>query len=215
MKLVPTIVVALVASLGFLLVDAYTIGGFAIRRGTMTMKRGRGSFKKEARGAGGNKSFGSSSAATSSAGPAKRNWQFIPNQTTKALPQTEGKVVLMETNLETLKDNVANPTGAVSMVKYEDETFCFSSSCPTCKIPLTKAKVLPSNEETESTGSPRIACDFCKSTYNLKTGEKLASQEATGLFGGIAKGILSAQESGPLPTYQLGEKDGKILISFN
>ena len=196
--------------------EGYSTFGVTTRRSTMSMKRGRGSFKKEVGSSGFSSSSSSSSSSRSSSAPTKRNWQLIPNQTTDALPKTEGKVVLMETNLESFKDSVANPTGAIAMIKTDGETFCFSSSCPSCKIPLTKAQVLPANDETAKTGkSPRIACDFCKATYNLKTGEKLKSQEATGLFGGIAKSVLSSQSSGPLPIYQLGEKDNQILISSN
>ena len=199
--------------------DAYSTFGVTTRRSTMSMRRGRGgSLKKEIGSTGGftsssKKSTGGARAPAASSG-SSRNWQIIPNQTTAALPKNDGKVVLMETNLENFKDNVANPTGAIAMIQTDGETFCFSSSCPSCKIPLTKAKALPPNDETKNSGNaPRISCDFCKSTYNLKTGEKLQAQEATGLFGGIAKSVLSAKESGPLPTYQLGEKDGKILIS--
>ena len=76
-----------------------------------------------------------------------------------------------------------------------------------------KAKALPPNEETNN-ASPRVACDFCKSTYSLKTGERLKSQESTGILAGIAKAVLGSQTSAPLAIYQLGEKDGKIMFSF-
>lgn len=78
---------------------------------------------------------------------------------------------------------------------------------------MTNAKPLPPNDETGNK-APRVACDFCKSTFNLKTGERLKSEESTGLFGGIAKAILGSQGSAPLAIYQLGEKDGKIMLSL-
>jgi nitrite reductase/ring-hydroxylating ferredoxin subunit len=206
----------LVASLCFS--DAYSPFGMTTRRSSMTMKRGRGSFKKEMEGSSPSSfskpssSFGSSSSSSSSS---SRNWLPVPNQTTKALPTEEGKVTLLETNVKTLVDAGTNPAGAVSVVKYGKETYCFSVQCPSCKIPLTKAKVLPANEETATNNSPRLSCDFCKATYSLKTGEKLKSESASGILGNIAKTLISASPSGPLPVYQLGEKDGKMLISLN
>lgn len=79
---------------------------------------------------------------------------------------------------------------------------------------MTKAYGLPPNEETNNS-APRVACEFCQSTYNLKTGEKLKSQETKGIFGGLAKAVLGSQESGPMPIYQLGEKNGKIMFSMD
>jgi nitrite reductase/ring-hydroxylating ferredoxin subunit len=202
----------LVASLSFS--DAYSSFGVTTRRSSMTMKRGRGSFKKEMEGSSPS-SFSKSSFSSSSSSSSSRNWLPVPNQTTKALPTEDGKITLLETNVKTLVDAGTNPAGTVSVVKYGKETYCFSVSCPSCKIPLTKAKVLPANEETATNNSPRLSCDFCKSTYSLKTGEKLKSESASGIFGTIAKTLISASPSGPLPVYQLGEKDGKILISLN
>lgn len=83
---------------------------------------------------------------------------------------------------------------------------------------MTKAKALPPNEETQRTNNaPRVACDFCQSTYNLKSGERLESQQGNGgLFGGIAKAVLGAnKDSGPLNIYQLGEKNDKIMFSMD
>ena len=81
------------------------------------------------------------------------------------------------------------------------------------QIPFTKAKVLEPNDET-SNKDPRVACDLCKSTYNLKTGDKLAAAGASGLLGGLAKAVLSSQDTGNLDTYQLGEKNGKIMFTM-
>ena len=78
---------------------------------------------------------------------------------------------------------------------------------------MIKGKVLPPNDETDNK-APRISCDLCKATYNLKTGEKLETTEASGLFGGIAKAVLGSNEEGDMDTYQLGEKDGNIMFNM-
>ena len=78
---------------------------------------------------------------------------------------------------------------------------------------MLKAKVLPPNDETDNK-APRVACDLCKSTYNLKTGEKVASDGSTGILGGIAKAVLGAKEEGDMAIYQLGEKDGNIMFNM-
>lgn len=179
------------------------------------MKRGRGSFKKELGSPG--SSSGPAGIASSDSGTGTstgRKWIQVPKSSVKDLPQQEGTVSLLDTQALRLVDKSTNPTGAVGVMKYDSATYCFSASCPSCKIPLTKAKALPPNDETNN-AAPRIACDFCKSTYNLKTGEKLKSQQGGGIFGGIAKAVMSTQESGPLPIYQLGEKNGKILFSMD
>jgi nitrite reductase/ring-hydroxylating ferredoxin subunit len=79
---------------------------------------------------------------------------------------------------------------------------------------MTKAYPLPPNEETNN-AAPRVACDFCQSTYNLQTGRRVASQKTKGIFGGLAKAVLGSQESGPLNVYQLGEKNGKVMFSMD
>lgn len=177
----------------------------------MTMKRGRGSFKKEVGSSGGG--MGSSSSSAPAGMPTNRNWIKTTNKVTD-LPTEEGKVGLIETNAFLLVDKATNPNGAVSVMKYGSQTYCFSVNCPQCKIPLTKAKALPPNEETNNK-DPRICCDFCKATFNIKTGEPVESQESAGFFGGIAKAVLSAQDSTPLPVYELGEKNGKVLFSMD
>mmetsp|Transcript_47201 Transcript_47201/g.137295 ORF Transcript_47201/g.137295 Transcript_47201/m.137295 type:complete len:211 (+) Transcript_47201:92-724(+) len=202
----------LVLSLWTLEGTAYILNGIVTRRSTMTMKRGRGSFKNEmGKPGGGGMSNPSSSPAFGST--SNRNWIQTKN-TVKDLPQEEGKVGLIETGAFLIVDKATNPNGAVSVVKYGPETYCFAVNCPKCKIPMTKAKTLPPNEETNNV-APRIACDFCKSTYNLKTGAPVQPQEAAGIFGNIAKAVLSAQDAGRLPTYQLAEKNGKILFSMD
>lgn len=212
-------------------VMAYSIIGVPTRRSTLSMKRGRGSFKKEVEGTNPNSddlSSSSSSMMSSSNEPkgmgmtggkessptVTTNWILVPKVTARQLPAVDGKVQVLDTYALTLVDKATNPTGAVAVVKYGPDTFCCSIQCPSCKIPLTKAKVLPANDET-SGKAPRLACDFCQATYNLKTGEKVTSQQGGGLFGAIAKTVLSAnQDASPLPIYRLGEKDGRILFSM-
>lgn len=112
-----------------------------------------------------------------------------------------------------LMNGATNPTGAVSIVNYEGKTYCFSSSCSNCKIPLSKAKVFPPNEETGGV-EPRLSCDFCKATYNIRTGERVEKAEQPGLLGGVVSGLFAAQDEVNLPTYDLGEKSGQVLINL-
>jgi nitrite reductase/ring-hydroxylating ferredoxin subunit len=168
------------------------------------VKRGRGSIGKEIAG-------GGDDITTNEASSSGVNWTPIP-VSAQALPTEENRVSLLETNLVTLKNGQTNPTGAVSVLRYQKQIYCFSVNCPSCQVPLTKAQCLPANEE--SNGKPRLVCDLCKSTYNVQTGEKLTSQkENVGLFGTVVRSIFSASASGPLTTYRLGERNGKLLIS--
>ena len=201
-------------------VTAWSIGmlpqtSVPTQRTMLSMRRGRGSLGKE---------FGDSAAAASgmgtSAGGASDgrsnsqiNWIPIA-VSAKSLPAENNKVGLIDTNLPTMKNSQINPTGAVSVIKYKDKTYCFAVNCPSCKIPLTKAQAVEGN--AESGKNPRLVCDFCKATYNMKTGAKLASAVPNaGILGGIAKSIFSAKDNGPLPVYQLGEKNGKLVIALD
>jgi nitrite reductase/ring-hydroxylating ferredoxin subunit len=179
------------------------------------IRRGRGSLGKEVvDGEGmGRKGSGGDMGDAVSASPNGVNW--IPIQVSaKSLPVDENRVGLIDTNLITIKNAQTNPTGAVSVIRYNGQTYCFAVNCPSCKIPLTKATCLPGTEE--SSKQPRLVCDFCKATYNVKTGTRLVSAVPNaGFLGGIAKSLFSAKESGPLPVYKLGEKGGKLLIAMN
>jgi nitrite reductase/ring-hydroxylating ferredoxin subunit len=180
-------------------------------RSSMLMaKRGRGSFQNESGRSIPNpvsKAGGLGNAANESG----INWCPVPPG--QKLPTEEGAVMLMDTMLTTLKNGATNPTGAVGVVKYAGQTYCFSSACPSCKIPLVKAKVFPGVVDAAAENkAPRLACDFCKSTYNLKSGNKMAAVETGGFFGSIVKSVMQSQASGGLPIYKLGEKNGKLLI---
>jgi len=208
---------------------AYSVAAWSIvtlpqsartQRSVLSMRRGRGSLGKEigAGGAGMGSSpsagggMGSKGAASSGSMGSQVNW--IPIQvSSNDLPSEDNKVGLIDTNLTTLKNAQTNPTGAVSVLKYKDQTYCFAVNCPSCKIPLTKAQAIDGN--AKSGKQPRLVCDLCKSTYNLKTGAKLESAVPNaGILGGIAKSLFSAQSSGPLPVYKLGEQKGKLVIGL-
>jgi nitrite reductase/ring-hydroxylating ferredoxin subunit len=144
----------------------------------------------------------------------KTNWVPVQGVTSMAdLPQEENVVKLVDTMAEQLIDRGTNPTGAVSVVNYEGKTYCFASSCKCCQIPLAKAQVLAPNEESGGT-NPRVSCDFCKATYNIRTGARLADAEKPGLLGGIVVGLFSKSDKIPLPIYDLGEKKGQVLINL-
>jgi len=187
---------------------AFAPMGITTKRSAMSMRKGRGSgLQKELDGDDSSSSFtggmGSSSSGT--------NW-LNTKQSVKELPTEEGKVVLLETGAFLLINKQTNPGGAASTVKYGGETYCFEANCPQCKVPMTKAKVLPANDETDK--APRVSCDLCKSTYNIKTGEKLEAAETAGIFGGIAKAVLGSKDTGNMATYKLGEKNGKIMFTM-
>mmetsp|Transcript_9512 Transcript_9512/g.19719 ORF Transcript_9512/g.19719 Transcript_9512/m.19719 type:complete len:249 (+) Transcript_9512:15-761(+) len=140
--------------------------------------------------------------------PKKGKWSPVSGlPSLKALPQEEGVVKLVDTLVPALINKQTNPTGAVSIVNYMGTTYCFSSSCSSCKIPVTQARVLPPNEETGNK-DPRLQCDFCGATYNLRTGEPVKKE------GGKLLGFLfSKSENVPLPVYALGEQGGKVFIN--
>ena len=178
---------------------------------TLHMKRGRGSLGREVSGSGspGNtKGMGGSSkdsgfASSSSSSSSSSRWCTVPKGQT--LPTQENQVTLLTTNLPTLIDKGINPTGAVSVLKYNNDMYCFSVNCPCCKIPLTKAVAKDKDI---------LECNFCKSTYSLTTGQRLENNDK-GLLGGMVQSVLSSspQNKGPLMLYQLGEDaNGKLLI---
>jgi nitrite reductase/ring-hydroxylating ferredoxin subunit len=146
----------------------------------------------------------------------KVNW--VPVQGVKSfaeLPiQEANKINLVDTMAPQLIDPRVNPTGAVGVINFKGRTYCVSPSCSSCKIPLTKAKVLPPNDETKNQ-HPRIECDFCGATYNAKTGEVVSDASSDrGLMGAFVKGLFSSKEKKTLPTYDLGEANGVVVINL-
>lgn len=184
----------------------------SIDRKTILFAKGRRSLRKTLK-----------SRSTSEINPmggemkSSRNTNWVPVKGIKSmddLPKEENVVKVIDTMANELTDGATNPTGAVAVANYGAKTFCFSVSCPSCKIPLLKSKIYEPNEETKNV-DPRITCGFCKTTYNIRSGERLAeSAESTGLLGNVVKGLFSAQDSVPLETYDLGEKDGRVLINL-
>ncbi|EJK59464.1 hypothetical protein THAOC_20312 [Thalassiosira oceanica] len=144
----------------------------------------------------------------SSGGATRANWLETSIGSINELPKEKNKVNLVETDVPALVDSNTNPRGAVSIVNYEDKTYCFSAACSKCQVPMTKSTVL---EPTAETGSdPRIQCDLCSSTYNLKTGEVV--ENAGGKMFGF---VFNAMPDGKaLPTYALGEQSGKVYLSL-
>lgn len=152
------------------------------------------------------KSIGGSDSASDSESKPKSNWVQTSIASIKSLPSEKNVVKLVDTNVPSLINKQTNPTGAVSIVNYNDKTYCFSSGCASCQIPLTKAKVLEPNEETNN--EARLQCDFCGATYNLRTGSPVTKE------GGKLLGFLfSKSESKELPVYGLGEQGGKVFIN--
>jgi len=173
------------------------------------MRKGRSSVRKTTGGFKDDDSFRGTSA------PKKSNWVPVLGVKSLAdLPPAENKVNLIDSMASQLMDARVNPTGAVGVVNYRGKTYCISASCSSCKIPLTKAKILEPNSETKNI-HPRIACDFCGATYNAKTGEVLTDADIDrGLFGGVVKGLFASKEKQPLPTYELGEANGVLVINL-
>lgn len=134
---------------------------------------------------------------------------WVPTTITsiKSLPQETNVVQMVETGVPALVNKGTNPTGAVAIVNRDGATYCFASACAACKIPMTKAQVL---EPTEETGTDaRLACDFCGSTYNLRSGKPVAKEKGK-LFGFLFS--KSGEES--MPVYGLGEQKGKVFINI-
>jgi nitrite reductase/ring-hydroxylating ferredoxin subunit len=147
---------------------------------------------------------------SSKGGGYSANWIQTTIPSIKSLPQERDVVRVIETGVPALIDRGTNPNGAVSIVNRDNgRTYCFSSSCSSCKIPLTKATVLGPNDETNGMDD-RIQCDFCGATYNLRTGTPVKEE------GGKALGFLFSGSKGtPLPVYGLGEQGGKVYINLS
>lgn len=137
----------------------------------------------------------------------RANWLETSIGSISELPKEKNKVNLVETDVPALVDGNTNPRGAVSVVNYEDTTYCFSAACSKCQVPMTKSSVLEPSDETGS--DPRIQCDLCSTTYNMKTGEVV--EKAGGKMLGF---LFGAMEEKPLPTYALGEQSGKVYVSI-
>lgn len=192
--------------------DAYVM---TIRH-DMTMARGKGSLKKNFGAE--NSRRGKSKALDikpKDVSASRGEWTAVSGiKSISEMPRAEGTVSVVETGAYALKDPRTNPNGAVSVVNYKGETYCFSVSCPTCKIPLTKSSVLDPTDE--SNDHPRISCDFCTATFDLRTGKAL-TRDTSGkknLLAGVVSSLMSTKDDEELPTYELGEKNGMVLIKI-
>jgi nitrite reductase/ring-hydroxylating ferredoxin subunit len=168
------------------------------RRGSLTGAGGNSKLNKP-------NSIGGSE--TDSESKPKNNWVKTSIASIKSLPSEKNVVTLVDTQVPSLINKQTNPTGAVSIVNYNDKTYCFSSGCASCQIPLTKARVLEPNDETNN--EARLQCDFCGATYNLRTGEPV--QKESGKMLGF---LFSKSEGKELPVYGLGEQGGKVFINI-
>jgi nitrite reductase/ring-hydroxylating ferredoxin subunit len=159
------------------------------------------------------KSIGGTSDASNKSSSSNNSWIQTSIPSIDSLPQEQNMVKVIDTNVPKLIDKNTNPTGAVSIVNIDKQTYCFSSSCAGCKIPLPKAEILSPNDETNGV-DPRLRCDFCGATYNLRTGVRLTKKDGSegwkplGFLFGNANG-----ENNPLPVYALGERGGKVYIN--
>jgi len=185
-------------------------------RHDMTMARGKGNLKKSF-GVGDSQRGKPKSLVTKDQDVAASGGEWIAVSGIKSMsemPKAEGTVSVVETMAYALKDPRTNPNGAVSVVNYKGRTYCFAIACPSCKIPLTKASVLDPSDE--SNNDPRISCDFCSATFNARTGKVLATEKSTkkNLLAGVVSSLMSSKDEEELPTYELGEKNGKVLIKI-
>lgn len=202
-------------TLTWLVSSSEAFGTSATRRATMTMKRGGGLGELANDGAVPNikvplKASKGGMAPNTPSSP----WIPVKGMTSgiKDLPTEEGMVKLVDTMAPALINGATNPTGAVCVIKYGPSVYCTSVGCASCQIPLNKAEVLGPTDETGT--DPRICCSFCRATYNLRTGDRVTTQQGGGLMAGIAQNIFSKQKAGSLPIYALGEKNGQVLINL-
>jgi nitrite reductase/ring-hydroxylating ferredoxin subunit len=188
-----------------------------MRRSTLVMKRGRGLGELSDDNLG-PKIKSKKSSPLSSKGisqvPARVTWIPIPGMTSgmNDIPMQEGTINLIDTMLPALTKPATNPTGAVAVVKYKSSVYCTNVQCPSCQFPLNKAEILEPTEETSN--DPRIACSFCRATYNLRTGDRVTTHKDGGVLSGIARNLFSKQKEDPLPVYALGEKNGQVMINL-
>lgn len=211
-----------------LLVSSVAAYSIPTRRSAITMRKGRPSLKKTIKGSSG---MGPSQ---KSMGEPSKSWFPVKGMSSmNDLPKADNEVKLVETMVRNtsyltrhliniclisfvqasqLIDPRTNPNGAVGVVSFEGQNYCFSAACPCCKIPMTKAKVLSPTDETGN--DPRLSCDFCATTYNIKTGDIVTDATSAGVVGSVVKGLFSASSKKPLPVYALGEKSGQVLIAL-
>jgi len=170
-------------------------------------KRGKG---LSIEGGGSNKLNKPKSISSSkSEGPDSKQPFWVPTsiKSIAALPKESNVVKLVDTGVPALVNKQTNPGGAVSIVNRDGQTYCFAASCPSCQIPMAKATVLDPTAETGA--DPRLACDFCGSTYNMRTGAPVKKEK-----GKMLGFLFSKSEDKTLPVYGLGEQKGKVFVNI-
>jgi nitrite reductase/ring-hydroxylating ferredoxin subunit len=154
------------------------------------------------------------------------NWRPLPasvSDPSNALPSQMDKVSLLETRLPELTNPATNPSGVVAVVRHGAKTYCFDSSCPSCKIPLTKATVterqLQQTSQTTGAATVVLSCDFCSAAYDLASGARVESstQKRGGIFSGVVSSVMAAdpRSAGPLRLYRLSQQGGKLMIAID
>ena len=200
----------LLAFVGFLSANAFTPSIITPSSTSLMMAKGRKSLRKTVKGA--SNARGVTPMADQDMGVKKTNWVEVKGLTSMDdLPKEENTVKMVDTMADKLMNGATNPTGAIAVVNYEGKTYSFASGCACCQIPLAKARILAPNDETGN-GAPRISCDFCKATYNARTGERLENAQEAGLLGGIVSGLFSKSDKAPLPVYDLGVKKTFVIL---
>eukprot|EP00978_Attheya_sp_CCMP212_P002930 scaffold6049_cov41-Attheya_sp.AAC.3 len=149
-------------STGVVAYSAGTIGAsFGTRRSTMTMRKGRKGLNKginESIGDSNVRPMGGESTTPMSSSKKASHWVPVVGLPSMAdLPNSESgsEIKLVDTMADVLMNGATNPTGAVAVTNYMGKTYCFASACSTCKIPLTKARVMAPNAETNNV-DPRL-----------------------------------------------------------
>jgi nitrite reductase/ring-hydroxylating ferredoxin subunit len=156
---------------------------------------------------------------TTSATSIPSNWKLIPDIKTADLPDKDGEITLIDTNLDGIKDGAVNPTGAICCASFSGKLYAFKVNCSCCQVPMNKAKILPP-PETGLLEAPRLSCDFCGSTFNLRTGEPVddatKSEGAGGnMLGGMVKGLMKSRGRKPVTVYALSsDAKDRVLISL-
>jgi len=193
-----------------------TYDGHSIIHTSLMMAKGRkGSLRKNV--AGSNKTGGGKSLGGVGKGATGKKMNWLPVKGISSaddLPtEDEGNMIkVADTYADVLMDGATNPNGAVCIIAYGGKTYCTAVNCSTCKIPLNKAILYEPNDETGD--EPRLCCNFCKATFNLRTGALVENAEKAGIVGGVVSGLFSASTKTPLKTYELGEKNGQIVINL-
>ncbi|GMI03885.1 hypothetical protein TrVE_jg2543 [Triparma verrucosa] len=181
----------------------------------MSMRKGRPGVKQTLGKKGSSSNSNAQGVGGGLPGGGEGTWK-VTGAKVADLPNEDGDVVLLETNQQQLIDKGTNPAGAVCVGKFDSKLYSFQVNCECCKVPMNKAVLLPPSEETK--GAPRLSCNFCGATYNLKTGAPLDDAKGDGvggnMFGGIVKNLMSSQARKNIKVFALAEDKGNVMINI-